>query len=116
MATKLARILMGKHKPIYTPSVDTGDFVVVINAGKILLTGDKARSKMLYRHSGYPGGLKQVPYGKLMQTRPELVVTKAVRGMLPKSVLGRKLIRKLKVYAGPDHPHKAQEPEPLELN
>jgi large subunit ribosomal protein L13 len=115
LASHIAQRLRGKNKPIFTPHVDTGDFVVVVNAGKAALTGDKLRKKMYYRHSGYPGGLRAVAYGELMRVRPELAVTKAVWGMLPKNVLGRKLLTKLKVYAGPDHPHTAQLPKPLTL-
>jgi large subunit ribosomal protein L13 len=115
LASHIAQRLRGKNKPIFTPHVDTGDFVVVVNAGKAALTGDKLRKKMYYRHSGYPGGLRAVAYGELMKVRPELAVTKAVWGMLPMNVLGRKLLTKLKVYAGPDHPHTAQLPKPLTL-
>ena len=115
LASHIAQRLRGKNKTIFTPHVDTGDFVVVVNAGKTALTGDKLRKKMYYRHSGYPGGLRAVAYGELMQVRPEIAVTKAVWGMLPKNVLGRKLLKKLKVYAGPDHPHTAQQPKPLNL-
>jgi large subunit ribosomal protein L13 len=113
LASRIASRLRGKNKTIFTPHVDTGDFVVVVNAGKTLLTGNKLRNKMHYRHSGYPGGLRAVAYGEIMRDRPEIAITKAVWGMLPKNVLGRKLLRKLKVYAGPDHPHTAQQPKPL---
>lgn len=115
LASRIAAVLRGKHRPTFTPHVDLRDFVVVINAEKIRLTGRKAQQKMLYRHSGYPGGLKAVSYGTLLATNPEKLIREAVRGMLPKNPLGRKLLKKLKVYRGPDHPHQAQQPEPLEL-
>jgi len=115
LATQVATLLRGKHKPIFAPHADTGDFVIVVNAGKVALTGNKRRDKVAYRHSGYPGGLKQVRYEELLATRPERAVHRAVRGMLPHNRLGRKLIRKLKVYAGPDHPHAAQQPEPFHI-
>jgi large subunit ribosomal protein L13 len=115
LASHIASKLRGKHKPIFTPHVDTGDFVVVVNAEKAKLTGDKLRKKMYYRHSGHPGGLRTVAYGELMRTKPDLAVSKAVWGMLPKNILGRQLLSKLKVYAGPDHPHTAQQPKPLSL-
>ncbi len=115
IAAKVAAVLKGKHKPIYTPHADTGDFVIVINAGKMRLTGGKLEDKVYYRHSGYPGGLKSITAGKLMKTRPEEVLMTAVRGMLPKNPLGRRMIMKMKVYGGPDHPHAAQAPEPLEI-
>jgi large subunit ribosomal protein L13 len=115
LAAQVAVLLRGKHKPIFAPHVDTGDFVIVINASKVALTGNKARDKMAYRHSGYPGGLRATPYGDLLATRPEEVIRKAVRGMLPKNKLARAQITKLKVYAGPDHPHAAQKPVPFEL-
>ncbi|ACL68912.1 50S ribosomal protein L13 [Halothermothrix orenii] len=115
LATKIAEILRGKHKPTFTPHVDTGDYVIVVNADKVKLTGRKWEQKKYYRHSGYPGGLKEMSYEKLLQTKPELIIEKAVRGMLPHNRLGRKMIKKLKVYAGPDHPHEAQKPEKLEL-
>ena len=108
-------LLRGKHKPIFAPHVDTGDFVIVINADKIALSGNKLEQKRAYRHSGYPGGLRSVSYAELMDSRPERAVEKAVRGMLPKNSLGRKTLRKLKVYAGPDHPHRAQQPVPFEI-
>jgi large subunit ribosomal protein L13 len=116
LASEVAQKLRGKHKVTFTPHVDTGDFVVVVNASKTLLTGDKLRKKMYYRHSGYPGGLRTVAYGELMKTKPEVAIEKAVWGMLPKHVLGRKLLTKLKVYAGPDHPHTAQQPQPLKVS
>ncbi len=115
LATKVAMILMGKHKPIYTPHVDTGDYVVVVNADKIVLTGKKLDQKKYYRHSGYPGGLKVVTARQLLQKHPEKLVYLAVKRMLPKNTLGRHMIKKLKVYAGPDHPHQAQKPEKLEI-
>lgn len=115
LATKVADILRGKHKPIYTPHVDTGDYVIVINAEKIELTGKKWEQKKYYRHSGYPGGLKEITYDKLLKKNPEFIIEKAVRGMIPHNRLGRQIIKKLKVYAGPDHPHQAQQPKELEL-
>jgi len=115
LSTEVASILRGKHKPIFAPHVDTGDFVIVINADKIALTGNKLEQKRAYRHSGYPGGLRAVGYAELMEKHPERAVEKAVRGMLPKNSLGRKTLRKLKVYAGPDHPHQAQQPVPFEI-
>lgn len=116
LATEVARILRGKHKPIFAPHVDTGDHVIVVNAAKIVLTAGKAEKKIAYRHSGYPGGLKQELYVDLLAKKPEEAVRKAVRGMLPKSTLGRQMLRKLKVYAGPDHPHQAQQPQPLAVD
>ncbi len=113
LASRVATILRGKHKPSFTPHVDTGDFVIVVNADKVLLTGRKLDQKNYYHHSGEPGGFSIEPYKKLFQSKPTLPVTKAVKGMLPKNVLGRELITKLKVYAGPDHPHAAQQPQPL---
>ncbi|MBX5475816.1 MAG: 50S ribosomal protein L13 [Clostridia bacterium] len=115
LASEVARILRGKHKPIYTPSVDTGDHVIVINASKVRLTGNKLQKKMYYRHSNWPEGLKAMNYAKFLATRPERVIEKAVRGMLPRNSLGRQMFRKLKVYAGPQHPHEAQKPVKLEL-
>jgi len=111
LATEAARILRGKHKPIFTPHIDTGDFVIVINAEKTVLTGNKLNQKRLYHHSGYPGGLKSVLYKDLMATRPVLAVEKAVKGMLPHNRLGRATGKKLKVYAGSEHPHAAQQPQ-----
>jgi large subunit ribosomal protein L13 len=113
LASQVATILRGKHKPQFTPHIDTGDFVVVINAEKIGLSGAKREKKLFYRHSGYPGGLTALTYDKLLRTHPERAVQRAVWGMLPKNRLGRKLIRKLKVYSGPDHPHGAQKPQQL---
>jgi large subunit ribosomal protein L13 len=115
LASQVAVLLRGKHKPIFAPHVDTGDFVIVVNAAKVALSGSKLEQKHAYRHSGYPGGLRSVSYASLMASSPERVVEKAVRGMLPKNALGRKTLRKLKVYAGPDHPHQAQQPEPYEI-
>jgi large subunit ribosomal protein L13 len=113
LASRIAMVLRGKNKPTFTPHVDTGDFVIVVNAGKIKLTGRKLEQKKYYRHSGAPGGFREEAYGKLLQRKPELPVEKAVKGMLPKNILGRELLTKLKVYAGPDHPHAAQKPAPL---
>ena len=115
LATVVADTLRGKRKPIYTPNIDTGDFVIIINAEKIVVTGNKSEQKMYYRHSGYPGGLRAEPYGKLLARRPEEIVRRAVRGMLPHNKLGRAQLRKLKVYAGDRHPHEAQRPETLEI-
>jgi large subunit ribosomal protein L13 len=115
LASQAATLLRGKHKPIFAPHVDTGDFVIIVNASKVALSGNKLVDKRAYRHSGYPGGLRSVAYGDLMATNPEKAVTKAVRGMLPKTTLGRQMLRKLKVYAGPEHPHKAQKPVPFEI-
>ena len=115
LATEIARIVRGKHKPIYSPSVDVGDYVIVINADKIHVTGQKLDQKIYYRHSGYPGGLTEVSLRRMLETHPTRVIEHAVRGMLPKNRLGRKMIKKLKVYAGSEHPHEAQQPEALEL-
>ncbi len=115
LATRIATILRGKHRPIFTPHVDTGDFVVVVNAAKVRLTGNKLDQKFWHRHTGHPGGLKSTPYRVLLQRRPEFAIEKAVRGMLPKNALGRKMLKKLKVYAGETHPHAAQKPQPLSL-
>ncbi len=115
LASVVASKLRGKDKPTFTPHVDTGDFVVVVNADKVKVTGQKATQKKYYRHTGYPGGLKYVNFETLLAKKPGVPVRHAVRGMLPKNILGRKLIKKLKVYAGPDHPHTAQAPKPLEL-
>jgi large subunit ribosomal protein L13 len=115
LASEVARIVRGKHKPIYSPSVDVGDYVIVVNAEKIHVTGRKLDQKIYYRHSGYPGGLKEVTLRRMLETHPTRVIEHAVRGMLPKNRLGRKMIKKLKVYAGSDHPHQAQQPESLEL-
>ena len=115
LATEVARILRGKHKPTYTPHLDTGDHVIIVNADKVVLTSGKADKKMVYRHSGYPGGLRTRTYADLLAQRPEEAVRRTVRGMLPKTRLGRAQLRKLKVYAGPTHPHAAQQPRPLEV-
>ena len=115
LASHAAILLRGKHKPVFAPHVDTGDFVIVVNAGEVALTGNKRQAKVAYRHSGYPGGLKAVGYDDLLTKRPERAVEIAVRGMLPRNKLGRRMIRKLKVYAGPEHPHAAQQPEPFEI-
>ncbi|MDD2426970.1 MAG: 50S ribosomal protein L13 [Eubacteriales bacterium] len=115
LATKIASILRGKHKAEYTPHVDTGDYVIVVNADKIVVTGNKEKQKLYRRHSGYPGGMKEVSYQDMMAKHPERILESAVRGMLPKNSLGRQMYRKLKVYSGPDHPHAAQEPEQLEV-
>ena len=114
-ATEIARILRGKHKAIYSPSVDTGDFVIVLNAGKVKLTGDKMNQKMYYSHSDYPGGLKSITAGKQLEKAPEELIKKAVKGMLPKNKLGRQMFRKLKVYSGAEHPHQAQQPRELKF-
>jgi large subunit ribosomal protein L13 len=115
LASHVAMLLRGKHKPIFAPHVDTGDFVIVINADKVSLSGAKLEQKFAYRHSGYPGGLRAVKYADLMAKHPERAVEKAVKGMLPKNSLGRKTLTKLKVYAGPTHPHEAQQPKPYEI-
>jgi large subunit ribosomal protein L13 len=113
LATRIADVLRGKRKPGYTPHVDTGDFVVVVNAEKIVVTGQKLQQKRYYRHSGYPGGLRSRTLAEQLERRPTEVIRKAVKGMLPRNSLGRAQIRKLKIYAGPEHPHEAQSPEPL---
>jgi large subunit ribosomal protein L13 len=115
LATHAARLLRGKHKAMYAPHVDTGDFVIIVNASKVALTGAKRDQKIAYRHSGYPGGLKRVPYSELLDKRPERAVEKAIKGMLPHTTLGRAMASKLKVYAGPEHPHQAQQPVPFEI-
>ncbi|HYY21505.1 MAG TPA: 50S ribosomal protein L13 [Thermoleophilaceae bacterium] len=115
LATQVADALRGKRKPEYTPHIDVGDFVVVVNAEKVRVTGNKREEKIYYRHSGYPGGLRSRTLGEMLERRPEEVVRLAVRGMLPKNRLGRAQLRKLKVYAGPEHPHEAQKPEPMEV-
>jgi large subunit ribosomal protein L13 len=114
LSTELAKILKGKNKPIYTPHVDTGDFVVVVNAGKVTLTGKKLKDKIYYHHTGYPGGIKQISAEKLLVKKPTEMIRMAVRGMLPKNSLGRQMLRKLKIYSGSNHPHEAQKPIPLE--
>ena len=115
LASQVANILRGKNKPIYTPHVDTGDFVIIINADKVILTGKKLDQKVYYHHSGYAGGLKEIKYRTLMAAKPEFAVRHAIVGMLPKGSLGRQMARKLKVYRGANHPHAAQQPEQLEL-
>ena len=115
LASNIATRLRGKHKPIYTPHVDTGDFIVVINAEKVILTGKKLEQKVYYRHSGYPGGIKSITAAKLQQKKPEELIRLVVKGMLPKSSLGRNMIKKLKIYAGDKHPHEAQKPEILDI-
>ncbi len=115
LATQAATLLRGKHKPIFAPHVDTGDFVIVVNADKVALTGNKREQKMDYRHSGRPGGLKATSYDTLIETNPRRVIEKAVKGMLPHNKLGRQMLKKLKVYAGPEHPHQAQQPVPFEI-
>ena len=115
LATEIARRLRGKHKAEYTPHVDTGDYIVVINADKVAVTGNKFKDKIYHRHTGYPGGLKSVTFEKLQATKPEMIIEKAVKGMLPKNPLGRDMFRKLKVYAGAEHNHAAQQPKALEI-
>ncbi len=115
LATELAKILRGKNKPIYTPHLDTGDFVIVINAGKISLTGKKMKDKIYYHHTGYPGGIKAIHAEKLLSKKPTEMIRMAVKGMLPKNSLGRQMLRKLKIYVGSHHPHDAQKPVPIEL-
>ena len=115
LATQIAHRLRGKHKPVFTPHVDTGDFIVVINAEKVKLTGKKIEDKKYYRHTGYPGGIRETTAEKMLATKPTEILTIAVRGMLPKNRLGRKMLTKLKVYTGNAHPHEAQQPQPLEL-
>ena len=115
LASHVATLLRGKHKPTFAPHVDGGDFVIVVNADKVALSGSKREQKMAYNHSGYPGGLRAVPYGELLDKHPERAVEKAVRGMLPKTSLGRAQLGKLKVYAGAEHPHAAQQPKPFEI-
>jgi large subunit ribosomal protein L13 len=115
LATQVARILRGKHKPIFTPHLDTGDSVVVVNASKVVLTGGKADQKTYFRHSGYMGGEKHIPFRKMIETHPERVIELAVKGMLPKSSLGRQIKNNLRVYAGAEHPHQGQNPQPLKI-
>jgi large subunit ribosomal protein L13 len=116
LASQAAILLRGKHKPIFAPHVDTGDFVIIVNASKIALSGAKPTQKLAYRHSGYPGGLSSVSYGELLAKRPDRLVELAVRGMLPHTSLGRQMLKKLKVYGGPDHPHQAQSPVPYQIH
>jgi large subunit ribosomal protein L13 len=115
LATEVARVLRGKHKPIYAPHIDTGDHVIVVNAAKVVMTAGKADAKLAYRHSGYPGALRSRSYAELLESKPDEVVRRAVRGMLPKGTLGRKMLTKLKIYGGPAHPHAAQMPKPLDV-
>jgi large subunit ribosomal protein L13 len=115
LATEVARLLRGKHKPTFTPHMDTGDHVIVVNADKIVLTAAKADKKLVHRHSGYPGGLKTATYADLLRTKPEEAVRRTIRGMLPKNRLGRQMLSKLKIYAGPTHPHAAQQPQPYAI-
>jgi large subunit ribosomal protein L13 len=115
LATEIARVLRGKNKPQYTPHVDTGDFVVVVNADKVIVTGRKAEQKVYRRHSGYPGGLKTTSYEQMMERQPTEILRKAVKGMMPRNRLARQQLRKLKIYAGPEHPHAAQNPQELEV-
>ncbi|GAA2633827.1 50S ribosomal protein L13 [Actinomadura fulvescens] len=115
LASQVAQLLRGKHKPIYAPHLDTGDFVIIVNADKVALSGNKLEQKRAYRHSGYPGGLRSVAYADLMAKNPRRAVEKAIKGMLPKTTLGRQMFGKVKVYAGPEHPHQAQKPVPFEI-
>jgi large subunit ribosomal protein L13 len=115
LATEVARVLRGKHKPTFAPHLDTGDHVIIVNADKVVLTSDKGDRKVVYRHSGYPGGLKAETFGRLLARKPEEAVRRSIRGMLPKTRLGRQQLTKLKVYAGPNHPHAAQQPQPLDV-
>ncbi|MFO7547304.1 MAG: 50S ribosomal protein L13 [Acidimicrobiia bacterium] len=115
LASEVAQVIRGKHKPTYAPHVDGGDYVVVVNAEKVAVASSKSQEKIYYRHSGYPGGLKAESFESLRARRPEVILERAVRGMLPKNRLGRHMARKLKVYAGPDHPHAAQQPQPLQF-
>lgn len=115
LATELARRLRGKHKPVYTPHVDTGDYIVVVNAAKVRVTGRKERDKIYHHHTGFPGGIKSITLEKLRERAPERIIETAVKGMLPKNSLGRAMYRKLKVFAGPEHNHAAQQPKPLEI-
>ena len=116
LASRVASMLRGKHKPEYAPHLDVGDHIIIVNASGIVLTGKKASTKEITRYSGYPGGLKRISYDRLLKEKPEMVVEKAVKGMLPHTKLGRKMAKKLRVYRGPEHPHQAQKPEPLELS
>ena len=116
LASEVATLLRGKHKPTFAPHIDGGDFVIVVNAEKVAVTSGKSQSKIYYRHSGYPGGIKAESFESLRLRRPEAIIERAVRGMLPKNKLGRQMARKLKVYAGAEHPHAAQQPQPLELD
>ncbi|QBI20478.1 50S ribosomal protein L13 [Egibacter rhizosphaerae] len=113
LASRLAHVLRGKHKPIYAPHADVGDFVIVVNADRVELTGHKAEQSMRHRHTGYPGGLVSLPFGRVLETKPEDLLRGAVKGMLPRTTPGRAQLKRLKVYAAPDHPHEAQQPQPL---
>lgn len=115
LATEIARVLRGKHKPMYTPHLDTGDHIVVVNAAKVVLTGNKADKKQYFRHSGYMGGERFIPFRRMAGAHPERIVEMAVKGMLPKNALGRAMYKKLKVYAGAEHPHQGQRPQPLDI-
>jgi large subunit ribosomal protein L13 len=115
LATHVASLLRGKHKPYYAPHLDTGDFVVVVNAGKVAMTGNKRQQSKVYTHSGFPGGLRTRTYDEVLNTHPERIIEKAVKGMLPHNTLGRQMLSKLKVYAGPEHPHQAQKPQPFTI-
>ena len=114
LATRVAHVLRGKHKPTFAPHMDMGDHVIIVNAAKVRLTGAKGEQSMSHRHSGYPGGLKSISFGQLLEEKPERLVEQAIRGMLPKNTIGRQQLKKLKVYAGPEHPHTAQQPQTLE--
>ena len=116
LAAELARRLRGKHKPQYTPHTDTGDYLVIVNAAKVAVTGNKLEAKRYYHHTGYPGGIRETKFADLLERHPEQIIERAVRGMLPRNRLGRAMLRKLKVYPGTEHPHAAQQPEPLKLN
>lgn len=116
LAADVAKVLRGKHKPVFAPHLDMGDYVIVVNAGKVRLTGNKLADKLYRRHSGFPGGLTEKPYGELLADKPEIAIERAVRGMLPHNRLGRAMFGKLKVYAGPEHPHGTQNPKPLAVN
>ena len=116
LATQVATLLRGKHKPTYAPHMDTGDFVVIVNAEKVALTGNKRDQAFVYRHSGFPGGLRKRSFGEMLDKQPERLLEKTIKGMLPHNRLGRAMASKLKVYAGPNHPHQAQQPQPFELN
>jgi len=116
LATEVARVLRGKHRPIYTPHLDTGDHVIIVNADKVVLTANKATQKKVFRHSGFPGGITEQTYGEALARKPADAVRRTIRGMLPKHRLGRQQLSKLKVYAGPTHPHAAQQPQPLEID
>ena len=116
MATEVARVLRGKHKPTFSPHIDTGDHVIIVNASKVVLSAGKAEKKMVYRHTGYPGGIRSNTYAEELDATPDDAVRRTVRGMLPKNRLGRQMLKKLKVYAGPEHPHSAQKPQALDLS